>query len=121
MSIDKISGAASAPAAGPRASEQVRSEMRSTQVGSRVDVRSALPSAEQVAPKVEQIAERLESYIRSVSRSLQFKVDADSGRTIISVLDAETGDLIRQIPNEEVLRFAELAEEQTVVLLNEKV
>jgi uncharacterized FlaG/YvyC family protein len=37
------------------------------------------------------------------------------------VLDAQTGDLIRQIPNEEVLRFAELAEEQTVVLLNEKV
>lgn len=73
------------------------------------------------APKLEQIAERLESYIRSVSRSLEFKVDASSGRTIISVLDAETGDLIRQIPNEEVLRFAELAEEQTIVLLNETV
>jgi flagellar protein FlaG len=79
------------------------------------------PEAESASPKIEQIAERLESYIRSVSRSLEFKVDANSGRTIISVLDAETGDLIRQIPNEEVVRFAELAEEQTIVLLNETV
>lgn len=72
-------------------------------------------------PKLEQIAKQLESYIRSVSRSLEFKVDAASGRTVISVLDAQTGDLIRQIPNEEALRFAQMAEEQTIVLLNETV
>ena len=71
--------------------------------------------------KLEQIAKQLESYIRSVSRSLEFKVDAASGRTVISVLDAHTGDLIRQIPNEEALRFAQMAEEQTIVLLKETV
>jgi flagellar protein FlaG len=118
MSIDKIAGSSPATAA-PRPSERIEANMRSAAAS--VEAPSALPRAEQVAPKVEQIAQRLESYIRSVSRSLEFKVDANSGRTIISVLDAETGDLIRQIPNEEVLRFAELAEEQTVVLLNEKV
>lgn len=118
MSIDKIAGSAPATAA-PRSVERAGSELRSAPTG--VEAQSAPRRVEQVAPKVEQIAERLESYIRSVSRSLEFKVDANSGRTIISVLDAETGDLIRQIPNEEVLRFAELAEEQTVVLLNEKV
>ena len=118
MSIDKIAGSAPATAV-PRPVESIGSEMRTH--GAHVEASSAPARPEQVAPKVEQIAERLESYIRSVSRSLEFKVDANSGRTIISVLDAETGDLIRQIPNEEVMRFAELAEEQTVVLLNEKV
>jgi flagellar protein FlaG len=67
------------------------------------------------------IAKQLDSYIRSVSRSLEFKVDAQSGRTVISVRDAQTGDLIRQIPNEEALRFAQMAEEQTIVLLKETV
>ena len=76
----------------------------------------ALPSAQ-----LEDIAKQLDSYIRSVSRSLEFKVDDASGRTIISVRDAETGDLIRQIPNEEALRFAQMAEEQTIVLLKETV
>ena len=47
-------------------------------------------------------------------------VDDASGRMVCSVRDAETGDLIRQIPNEEVLRLAELAHDETIVLVNER-
>jgi len=39
---------------------------------------------------------------------------------VCSVRDAATGDLIRQIPNEEVLRMAELAHDETIVLVNER-
>lgn len=77
----------------------------------------------QAAPepqKIEAVAERLESYLRSVSRSLEFRVDTASGRTVVSVRDSETGDLIRQIPGDEVLRLAEMADDQTIVLMNEK-
>ena len=73
------------------------------------------------APSVEEVAQRIDSYLKDVNRALEFSVDAASGRTVVTVRDAESGDLIRQIPNEEVLRFAQLAEEQTVVLLSEKV
>jgi len=72
-------------------------------------------------PDIQQVAKRIDSYLKSVSRSLEFRVDAASGRTIVSVRDSQTGDLIRQIPGEEVLRLAELAEQQTIVLLNETV
>lgn len=71
------------------------------------------------AADIQQVAQRIESYLKSVGRALEFRVDAGSGRTVVSVRDSETGDLIRQIPNEEVLRFAELAEDQTVVLIKE--
>lgn len=117
MSIENI--AAQPIAAITGATERVAPDSLPT--GARAKQPTQQNVAELAAPKIEQIAQRLESYIRSVSRSLEFKVDAASGRTVISVLDAETGDLIRQIPNEEVLRFAELAEEQTIVLLNETV
>lgn len=79
------------------------------------------PAQQPAAPDVKQIAHRIENYLKSVNRALEFKVDDASGRTVVTVRDAENGDLIRQIPNEEVLRFAQLAEEQTVVLVNEKI
>jgi len=81
------------------------------------------PKAEQKAPVVdiEAVARTLESFLKNVSRSLEFHVDESSGRMVCSVRDAETGDLIRQIPNEEVLRMAELAHDETIVLVNERV
>jgi flagellar protein FlaG len=69
---------------------------------------------------IEKVAQQLESFLKRVSRSLEFHVDDASGRMVCSVRDAQTGDLIRQIPNEEVLRMAELAHDETIVLLNEK-
>jgi len=44
--------------------------------------------------------------IRSVQRDLAFNVDEDSGRTVISVIDSESGELIRQIPSEDLLALA---------------
>jgi flagellar protein FlaG len=69
---------------------------------------------------IEKVAQQLETFLKRVSRSLEFHVDDASGRMVCSVRDAETGDLIRQIPNEEVLRLAELAHDETIVLVNEK-
>tara|TARA_R110002110_G_scaffold405241_1_gene624196 strand:+ start:29281 stop:29670 length:390 start_codon:yes stop_codon:yes gene_type:complete len=48
----------------------------------------------------------ISDYIQNVSRELQFKVDDQTGNTVITVLDSETGDVIRQIPQEEVVRLA---------------
>jgi flagellar protein FlaG len=79
------------------------------------------PEPQLATPDIKQVAHRIESYLRSVNRALEFKVDNASGHTVVTVRDAENGEIIRQIPNEEVLRFAQLAEEQTVVLVNEKV
>jgi flagellar protein FlaG len=36
-------------------------------------------------------------------RSLRFQVDELSGRTVITVLDAETQEVVRQIPSPELL------------------
>ena len=92
-----------------------------------LSVQVAAPAAEAPKPKVKQppadiekVARQLESFLKRVSRSLEFHVDDASGRMVCSVRDAETGDLIRQIPNEEVLRLAELAHDETIVLVNER-
>ena len=38
-----------------------------------------------------------------ISRNLEFRVDENSGRTVITVRDSETNEIIRQIPNEQFL------------------
>jgi flagellar protein FlaG len=115
MSIDKIVNVAGNGAT--PASQSVAAEKRE-----RASVPAAAAEAVELPNvQIEEVARRLESYMESVSRSLEFRVDASSGRTVVSVRDAVTGDLIRQIPSEEVLRLAQMAEDQTIVLVNEKV
>jgi len=52
------------------------------------------------------------SFRQNIQRSLRFRVDDITGGTIISVIDRQTDETIRQIPSEEVLvlsrRFAEI-------------
>lgn len=66
---------------------------------------------EQAAPaptpeRVEQAVQQIQSYLNDSQRQLQFQVDADSGRTIVRVVNPETKELIRQIPGEEMLKLA---------------
>ena len=48
--------------------------------------------------QVERIAEMLNRAAEGFQRKLHFQVDEASGRTEITVLHAETGDVIRRIP-----------------------
>ena len=64
-----------------------------------------LPS--DTSQRVEQINEVLSSF----SRQLSISVDEDSGATVMKVLDSETGDLVRQIPGDDVLRIMKHAHE----------
>ncbi len=83
------------------------------------------PAAPQPSPAdVEQASAQIEKYVQSAGRNLQFRVDADSGRVVVSVRDAETGELIRQIPNEAALRIAKSLEQgdtrRAQVLIDDK-
>jgi len=71
-------------------------------------------------PKMESVTRQIDSFLRSMNRSLQFRVDNASGRMVVSVTDAETGEVIRQVPGEEALRMAERIEAQIGALLDEK-
>lgn len=51
-------------------------------------------------------AERLQRLAREASRNLEFHVDEASGRTVITVINEATQEVVRQIPAEEVLALA---------------
>jgi len=55
---------------------------------------------------------RLNDLVQPIRRELHFSVDDSTGETIIRVIDAETQELIRQIPPEEVLTLMQHLEQQ---------
>lgn len=67
-------------------------------------------SVAQPEPKFEQLQQAMDSIRRSIEakapNSLEFSVDDSTGRTIVRVTDAATGEMIRQIPSEEMLEIA---------------
>ncbi len=73
----------------------------------------SLPPAGNVneARQLQQAVSDINSYVQNLQRDLQFKVDTDLGATIISVVDSETKEIIRQLPPEEVIARAQRLEE----------
>lgn len=63
---------------------------------------SSRPSVERKLDLPELVS-RLNDALQMSKRALQFHVDTDSGRTVITVIDQETEEIIRQIPPEELL------------------
>ena len=58
-------------------------------------------------------------YVQNIQRDLQFSVDEDLERTVIKVVDSDSGELIRQIPEDIFLELARrLKEDGEVNLLN---
>lgn len=55
---------------------------------------------------IEKLAQQIGEHIRIENRALSFSVDEELGKTIVKVMDRETDEVIRQIPSEELLRFA---------------
>jgi len=66
-----------------------------------------LPVAMPAVIDVEKAAERVNEIMSGRQRSLRFRVDEGSGRTIITVINEKTGEMIRQIPSEELLAIAQ--------------
>ena len=56
------------------------------------------------------------------SSNLHFSVDEGSNRNVVRIEDSETGELIRQIPSEEMVALAEaLSEQRQGMMLEERV
>lgn len=82
-------------------------------------VPAAKPARPVVIPDMESVTRQIDTFLRSTNRALQFRVDDASGRMIVSITDAETGEVIRQVPGEE--RMAESIEASIGALLDETV
>ena len=61
----------------------------------------------------ERLVEQMNSFISSINKGLSFRVDEESGKEVVTIYEADTGDIIRQIPDEEMLEILRRRREQT--------
>ncbi len=52
---------------------------------------------------VHQTVHNISDYVQSVQRMIEFSVDENSGHTVISVINLQTAEIIRQIPPEKAV------------------
>ena len=71
--------------------------------------------------QMEEMAQQLQDFMGEMNRSLQFKVDEDSGRDVIKVLDKNSGEVIKQYPSEEVLSLVSKLSESAGILIDQTV
>lgn len=74
---------------------------------------------EQAQALRDKVAE-LNDYVQHLDRKLQFSVDDASGQTVVKVIDSETDELIRQIPEQKLLEVKNALEEYRGILFETK-
>ncbi len=50
---------------------------------------------------------RLNDYVQNIRRRLEFRVDEATNRTVVTVIDQDTQEVIRQIPSEAALKLVQ--------------
>lgn len=63
--------------------------------------------------------DKLREHVKNLDRELEFSVDEDSGRTVITVRDPETDEVLRQIPPDELLYVVKALQENSANLFVE--
>lgn len=69
---------------------------------------------------LKQATEKLNQAMRMMASNLQFTVDEETGIDVVKVVDADTKEVIRQFPSEEVLAIAKAFDKLQGLLLREK-
>ncbi|MBY6192931.1 flagellar protein FlaG [Marinobacter hydrocarbonoclasticus] len=95
-------------------------QVQNTQVANEASKAEKLKERNEVQQEsLDQAVSQLNDFVQNVQRDLQFEVDNDMGQTIVRVVDQQTQEVIRQIPDEVALRLAEkLQQDEPLTLFN---
>ena len=88
-------------------------------------VETQTPEAVEQSPEVKHdqlqtAVSDLQDFVQSVRRDINFNLDEESGRVVVNVTEAASGDVIRQLPSEEALRLSENLSEIRSLLFEAK-
>jgi len=78
-------------------------------------------SEEVTHEEVEVALVEVNAFVQSMQRNLSFTIDDQLGQEIISVTDAETQEVIRQIPSEELVVLRKKMDDVVGILFDTKV
>lgn len=69
---------------------------------------------------LEEIVSSMQESVNAMQRNLNFTIHDMTGMTVVKVMDAGSGELIRQMPTDDALRLAERLDEMRSLLFEAK-
>ena len=129
MAIESVNAATVAASSPQQSSSQQTSQIRQAQQSPEVQdvpkqesrIQESIEENGQItAEQLEAAIERLNELMKDGQRSLAFSVDKELDEVVVRVMDTKTNEIIRQIPNEESLRFAKNLEGVLGVIFNDR-
>lgn len=69
--------------------------------------------------QVNQVVLAINKTMKALGRDITFSIDEDSKRTVVKVVDQETGDVIRQMPSAEALEIGKALDKLQGLLIRQ--
>jgi flagellar protein FlaG len=71
--------------------------------------------------KIKEVITRLQATLQNIEPRIELSVDKELKQVIVRILDKESGELIRQIPSEEVLELDRFFADQSGLFVEEEI
>ena len=81
---------------------------------------TSTPAPTPTREQVEQAAARVTEVLRGTTSRLEFEIDPDLDKVVIKIRNGESGEIIRQIPSQELLDLAKYIDEPKGFLVSER-
>jgi len=81
---------------------------------------NVVQATEQTRMVVAKAAEQLQNFVQSMGRDLSFSVDPTTGYHTVTVVNPSTGEVVRQLPTEELIKLAKSMAQLKNVLVSQK-
>ena len=105
-----------------RVAQPVRTDAEVVAVAASAEIKpsSVNETSQPTREVVAKAAQQIQSFVQSMGRNLNFSIDSTTGYHIVRVTNPQTGETIRQLPSEELLRIAQSFEQLNAALVNQK-
>lgn len=82
-------------------SAQGKTDVRRVEQSAALEKNSAMQRQQ-----LEEMVEKIEEFVGTLNKGLAFRIDEESGRNVVTVYEKRSGDVVRQIPDEDMLELS---------------
>lgn len=111
-----VSNQARAPQKTVKSDAEIVAQVAATAIKPSGINEAAQPTREVVA----KAAAQLQEFVSSMGRNLNFSIDETTGYNVVKVVNPDTGELIRQLPSEELLKISRDFQRLNNVLVSQR-
>jgi flagellar protein FlaG len=104
----------------PHQSESAAKPVRGVDSSVAAELKTPAPAPAPTKDQVEQAAARVKDALRGTSSRLEIEIDSDLHKVVVKILNGESGEIIRQIPSQELLDLAKQLGDPKGLLIRER-